>query len=235
MRPAILHLTRADPVLASIIERVGPYRIVYTEPDFETLVRSIVFQQLSGRAARTIFARLKEAAAQQARLTPATLLALPPEALRALGLSTQKARYVRDLAEKVRAGTVDLARISRRPDAEVIEQLGQVTGIGEWTAQMFLLFALRRPDVLATGDLGIRTAVQRAYRLRSLPPPGRVTAIAARWHPHCSAACWYLWRSLEPGAGTAPAAKSRPEDGPPRRAARPAGGPGRRRETAGSR
>ncbi|MFA5028947.1 MAG: DNA-3-methyladenine glycosylase 2 family protein [Candidatus Methylomirabilota bacterium] len=235
MRRAILHLTRADPVLASIIERVGPYRIAYTEPDFETLVRSIVLQQLSGKAARTIFARLKRAVAPRSRMTPEELLALSPETLRALGLSTQKARYVRDLAEKVQAGAVDLARISHRPDAEVIEHLGQVTGIGEWTAQMFLLFALRRPDVLATGDLGIRTAIQRAYRLRTLPPPGRVASVATRWHPHCSAACWYLWRSLESGAGAAPAATSRPADGPPRRAARSAGGSGRRRETAGSR
>jgi DNA-3-methyladenine glycosylase II len=201
MRRAVLHLTQADPVLARIIERVGPYRIAYTEPDFETLVRCIVLQQLSGKAAKTIFARLKGAVTQDSRMRPEELLLLAPEALRALGLSTQKARYVRDLAEKVQSGEVNLPRLSRRPDAEVIAQLGRVKGIGEWTAQMYLLFALRRPDVLATGDLGIRAAVRRAYRLRALPPPARVARIAARWHPHCSAACWYLWRSLEDAPG----------------------------------
>jgi DNA-3-methyladenine glycosylase II len=197
MRRAVLHLRRADPVLAGIIERVGPYRILYAEPDFETLVRSIVLQQLSGKAARTIFARLKAAVAQDGRMRPAEILALAPEALRRLGLSAQKARYVRDLAEKVQGGVVDLARISRLSDAEVIAHLGQVRGIGPWTAHMFLLFGLRRPDVLATGDLGIRAAIKRAYRMRSLPSPQRVAAMAAPWHPYCSAACWYLWRSLE--------------------------------------
>jgi DNA-3-methyladenine glycosylase II len=201
MRRAILYLKRADPVLAGIIERVGPYRIAYAEPDFETLVRSIVLQQLSGKAAKTIFARLKAAVTRDGRMRPEEVLALAPEALRRLGLSTQKARYIRDLAEKVRAGVVDLPRLSRRGDAEVVERLGQVYGVGPWTAQMFLLFGLRRPDVLATGDLGIRAAIKKAYRMRSLPSPKRVAAVAAPWHPYCSVACWYLWRSLEDQPG----------------------------------
>jgi DNA-3-methyladenine glycosylase II len=201
MRRAVLHLKRADPVLAGIIERVGPYRILYAEPDFETLVRSIVLQQLSGKAAKTIFARLKGAVTRASRMRPEEILALSPEALRGPGLSTQKARYVRDLAEKVQAGVVDLVRISRLSDAEVIAHLCQVKGIGEWTAHMFLLFGLRRPDILATGDLGIRTAVKKAYRMRALPPPARLAKVAAKWHPYCSAACWYLWRSLEDQPG----------------------------------
>jgi DNA-3-methyladenine glycosylase II len=201
MRQALRHLAAADPVMAAIIGRVGPYRIQYAEPDFETLVRCIVLQQLSGKAAKTIFARLKGATTQDSRMRPSELLRLSPEALRALGLSIRKAQYVRDLAEKVQGGVVELARLARLSDAEVVEQLCRVKGIGEWTAQMFLLFGLRRPDVLAIGDLGIRSAVQRAYRLRSLPPPARVAKVAAKWHPHCSVACWYLWRSLENAPG----------------------------------
>ncbi len=201
MRRAVLHLKRADPVLAGIIERVGPYRILYAEPDFETLVRSIVLQQLSGKAAKTIFARFKGAVTHDSRMQPGEVLALSPEAIRALGLSTQKTRYVRDLAEKVRTGVVDLERISRLVDAEVIAHLCQVKGIGEWTAHMFLLFGLRRRDILATGDLGIRAAVKKAYRMRALPPPARVAKVAAKWHPYCSVACWYLWRSLEDAPG----------------------------------
>jgi len=201
MRKAIAHLMAADPVLAGIIGRVGPGRIRYTEPDFETLVRCIVLQQLSGRAARTIFARLKGAAAPDGRMRPEELLRLSAERLRGLGLSARKAGYVRDLAEKVQGGVVEPHRLARLTDAEVIARLTLVKGIGEWTAQMFLLFALRRPDVLATGDLGIRAAVQRAYRMRRLPPPARVAKVAARWHPHCSLACWYLWRSLESAPG----------------------------------
>jgi DNA-3-methyladenine glycosylase II len=201
MRRAVLHLKTVDPVLASIIERVGPYRILYAEPDFETLVRSIVLQQLSGKAAKTIFARLKSAVTRDSRMRPGEVLALPPAALRGLGLSTQKARYLHDLAEKIQAGVVDLSRVSRLSDAEAVAHLCQVKGIGEWTAQMFLLFGLRRRDILATGDLGIRAAVKKAYRMRTLPPPARVARVAAKWHPYCSAACWYLWRSLEDAPG----------------------------------
>ncbi len=201
MRRAVLHLKQADPVLAGIIERVGPYRILYAEPDFETLVRSIVLQQLSGKAAKTIFARLKGTVTRDSRMRPGEVLALSPAALRGLGLSTQKARYIHDLAEKVQAGIVDLSRVSRLSDAGVVAHLCQVKGIGEWTAQMFLLFGLRRPDILATGDLGIRAAVKKAYRMRTLPPPARVAQVAVKWHPYCSAACWYLWRSLEDAPG----------------------------------
>ncbi len=201
MRRAILHLKRVDPVLAGIIERVGPYRILYAEPDFETLVRSIVLQQLSGKAAKKIFARLKSAVTQDSRMRPEEVLARSLEALRGLGLSTQKARYLLDLAEKMRSGVVDLDGISRLADAEVIAHLCQVKGVGEWTAHMFLLFALRRNDILAAGDLGIRAAVKKAYRMRTLPSPARVAKVAARWHPYCSVACWYLWRSLEDAPG----------------------------------
>jgi len=198
MRRAILHLQRTDPILRDIIRRVGPYRIQYAEPDFETLARSIVFQQLSGKSARAIFARLKVATRAETRMTPGGVLALAPEALRSVGLSQQKARYLRDLAEKTQAGSVDLGDLAGLPDAEVIERLTVVKGIGVWTAQMYLLFALRRPDVLAVGDLGIRTAVRTAYGLRRLPSPRRVEQLGEPWRPYRSVACWYLWRSLAP-------------------------------------
>ncbi len=198
MRRAITHLKRSDPVLRDIIERVGPYRIQYAEPDFETLARSIVFQQLSGASARAIFARLKAATDGDARMTPASLRSLSEEALRRVGLSQQKSRYLRDLAEKAEAGIVDFARLTSLSDAEVISHLTEAKGVGVWTAQMYLLFALRRPDVLAAGDLGIRSAIRKAYRLRRPPTPKRVEALGEAWRPYRSVACWYLWRSIAP-------------------------------------
>jgi DNA-3-methyladenine glycosylase II len=197
MQRAIRHLKRVDPVLGEIIERVGPCKIQYAEPDFETLVRSIVFQQLSGKAARAIFARFKGALGDGSRMAPREVLSLTSAQMQGLGLSRQKAKYVRDLAERTEAGLIDFPRLAVLSDDEVIQRLTTVKGIGVWTAHMFLIFALRRPDILATGDLGIRSAVRRAYRLRKLPTPARVEKLGARWHPHSSIACWYLWRSAE--------------------------------------
>ena len=201
MRRAILHLKQADPVLRAIIERVGPYRIQYAEPDFETLVRSIVFQQLSGKSARAIFARLKAAAGADSRMTPEGILALSAEDVRKVGLSQQKTTYLRDLAEKTQAGIINFRRLPHFSDEAVIDHLTAAKGVGVWTAQMFLLSALRRPDVLATGDLGIRSAIRRAYRLRVLPTHAKVEKIGKKWHPYCSVACWYLWRSTDNLAG----------------------------------
>ena len=199
MRKAIDHLKRADPVLASIIEQVGPYGITFLEPDFETLVKSIVSQQLSGKAAKTIYGRVIAAAGGS--LTPESLLKLRPARLRALGLSRQKIEYIRDLARHARTGTVDFGRLPACSDDEVIQHLTAVKGVGVWTAHMFLIFALRRPNVLPTGDLGIRAAIRRAYGLSELPKPVEVESIAQGWHPYCSVASWYLWRSLETNAG----------------------------------
>ena len=197
MRAAVAHLRRADPVLAAIIERVGPPRIEYREPLFETLVRSIVFQQLHGKAASTIYGRL-EAAAKT--ITPEAILKLRPARLRAAGLSTQKLSYVRDLARKTREGAVDFAGLPSLDDAGVIEHLTQVKGVGVWTVHMFLIFALRRADVLPVGDYGIRAAMQKAYGLAELPKPAEMERIAAPWRPQASLASWYLWRSLDGGA-----------------------------------
>jgi DNA-3-methyladenine glycosylase II len=195
MRKAIRHLQAADPVLGGIIARVGPYRLKFSDPSFETLVESIVYQQLSGRVAQVIFGRLA-AAVPEGLLTPESVLALRPSKMRKLGLSKQKTAYIRDLARHTRAGTVDFAGLPALPDAEVIERLTKVKGVGVWTAHMFLIFALRRTNVLPTGDLGIRSAIRKAYGLPELPKPAEIEALGQRWHPYCTVAAWYLWRSL---------------------------------------
>lgn len=196
MRKALTHLKKADPVLAAIIQTAGPYKIQYRDPVFETLVRSIVYQQLSGKAALTIFGRFKEAAKADP-LTPASILKMRPQRMRAAGLSQQKLTYIRDLARLSSKGTVDFDGLPGWEDQQIIEHLTQVKGVGVWTVQMFLIFALRRPNVLPTGDLGVRMAMKRAYGLDELPKPQDMERIAASWHPYCSVASWYLWRSLE--------------------------------------
>ncbi len=196
MRKAILHLKTSDPVLGSIIERVGPYKIQYREPVFQTLVRSIVYQQLHGKAALTIFNRLM-AAAKCDPLTPESILKLRPARMRSLGLSGQKMTYIRELARLTRDGEVNFEACLSLEDAGVIEHLTRVKGVGVWTAHMFLIFALRRPDVLPTGDLGIRAAIKKAYGMEKLPTPDEMSRIAEAWRPYSSVACWYLWRSLD--------------------------------------
>ncbi len=182
--------------MREIIERVGPYKIEYREPVFQTLVRSIVYQQLSGKAALTIFNRL-QAAAKDDPITPESILRLRPARMRKLGLSGQKLKYIRELARMTRDGDVDFERCLTIADVEVIEHLTRVKGIGVWTVQMFLMFALRRHDVLPTGDLGIRAAMKKAYALKELPKPDEMERIAAAWRPYCTVASWYLWRSLD--------------------------------------
>jgi DNA-3-methyladenine glycosylase II len=195
MRKAILHLKKADPVLRSLIDRVGAYRIEYRNPGVETLVRSIVYQQLSGKVAKVIFGRLVEAAGGQ--LTPEAILKLTPARMRKAGLSKQKTAYIRDLARKTNRGVLDFALLPGLSDDEVVAMLTQVKGIGVWTAHMFLMFALERPDVLPTGDLGIRMAVRKAYGMDELPNAKQIEERAAGWHPYCTVASWYLWRSLD--------------------------------------
>jgi DNA-3-methyladenine glycosylase II len=203
--PSIHHLKSVDPVLATVIEQVGPCRL---EPrregtHFDALVRSIVYQQLSGKAASTILGRVHGLFGNRSP-TPAELMATPDETLRAAGLSRQKLSYLKDLAAKVEAGVVPLAAdtIDHLADDEIIDRLIQVKGIGRWTVHMFLMFRLGRPDVLPELDLGIQNAIRRAYRLRKQPGPKDVRRIGKNWTPHASVASWYLWRSLE---GAAPA------------------------------
>lgn len=195
MRHAVRHLKQADPVLGAIIERVGPFRMNYDEPAFASLAEAIVYQQLHGKAAATIFKRLTDLTGLPLR--PEGILKLSEAQMRGAGLSKQKLSYLRDLAAKAQSGEVDFARLPELPDDEVIEQLTKIKGIGVWTAHMFLMFALRRPNVLPTGDLGIQMAIRKHYRKRKLPKPGQMERLAKCWEPYRSVACWYLWRSMD--------------------------------------
>ena len=191
-------LMRRDPVLAAIIKRHGACGLGAVRDHFDhlaMLVRAIVFQQLSTKAATTIHNRLIECMPDG--LTAAALLAIPDDRLRAAGISRQKAAYLRDLCERVRTGALPLDALDSMSDDEVIAALTQVKGIGRWTAEMFLIFRLQRPDVFPLGDLGIVNAIQKAYRLRKKPTPDRMRRLAESWRPYRSVASWYLWRSLD--------------------------------------
>jgi DNA-3-methyladenine glycosylase II len=224
MRKAILHLKKSDPVLRSIIERIGVFKMQYGEPTFHSLAEAIVYQQLNGKAAETIFKRFAALAGQP--LTPAGIMKLTAEQLRTVGLSKQKSAYLFDMSERAHRGELDFSRLSEMSDEDVIEHLTQVKGVGVWTAHMFLMFTLRRPDVLPTGDFGIRMAMYKHYlekRARKngngsvripkiaktsaaskmpkqkiiLPTPDQMQKIAKAWAPYRSVACWYLWQSMD--------------------------------------
>ena len=195
MRTAVMHLKKSDPVLRAIIERVGPCRMEFGPPEFSSLAEAIVYQQLNGRAAVTIFKRFAALAGDP--LTPEGILKLTDAQMRGVGLSKQKSAYLKDLAAKTRDGLLDFAGLAAASDEEVIERLTQVKGIGVWTAHMFLMFSLRRPNVLPTGDYGVQVAVKKHYKKRKLPKPKEMAKIAKCWEPYRSIACWYLWRSLD--------------------------------------
>jgi DNA-3-methyladenine glycosylase II len=195
MRKAVNHLKKCDPVLCAIIERVGTCRMEFSPAEFSSLAEAIVYQQLNGKAAVTIFRRFAALAGQP--LTPSGILKLSDEQLRSVGLSKQKSAYLKDLSAKTAAGALDFSRLAELPDEEVIKHLTQVKGIGVWTAHMFLMFSLRRPDVLPTGDYGVQMAIRKHYKKRKLPKPQDMEKIAKAWAPYRSVACWYLWRSLD--------------------------------------
>jgi DNA-3-methyladenine glycosylase II len=195
MRRAINHLKKSDPVLRTIIERVGPCRIEYGPPEFHSLAEAIIYQQLNGKAAVTIFNRFADLAGRP--LTPPGIMKLTDQQMRAAGLSKQKASYLRDMAQRATSGQLDFSKLHERSDEEVIQHLTQVKGVGVWTAQMFLMFTLRRPNVLPTGDFGVQTAVKKHYNKRKMPKPALMEKIAKPWEPYRSIACWYLWRSLD--------------------------------------
>lgn len=195
MRKAVNHLKKSDPVLRAIIERVGPCRMEFGPPEFASLAESIVYQQLNGKAAVTIFNRFAALAGDP--ITPEGILKLSDEQLRSVGLSKQKSSYMKDLAEKTKAGLLDFSKLPELSDDEVIEHLTQVKGIGVWTAHMFLMFTLKREDVLPTGDYGVQAAMKKHYRKRKMPKPKEMEKIARAWSPYRSVACWYLWRSLD--------------------------------------
>ncbi len=196
-RRARRHLLSTDPAMAALIHRVGPCRFqarVHADP-FTTLLRAIVAQQVSAAAARTIFARLCALFPNDSPL-PARLLRLDDDTLRGAGLSRAKVIYVRDLAARVDDGRLDLAALPAQSDEGATAALTAVKGIGTWTAEVFLMFHLQRPDVFPAGDLALMVAIQRAYRLRARPTPARARALAEAWRPHRSVASWYLWQSL---------------------------------------
>jgi DNA-3-methyladenine glycosylase II len=203
-RRALQHLAHADPVIGRLIREVGPCKFgpISDGTHFHHLTRAIVYQQLSWKAAATIHRRFLDLMGSEVP-HPKDVAAMRVPRLRSVGLSRQKASYIKDLARHVHTGELPLERIEELPDAEVIAALTAVKGIGVWSAQMFLMFRLGRPDVLPALDLGIRKGVQRAYGLRSLPAPARVLKIGASWSPWSTIASWYLWRSLD---GPKPAA-----------------------------
>jgi DNA-3-methyladenine glycosylase II len=220
MRKAVLHLKKSDPLMRAIIERVGPCKMEFGDPTFHSLAEAIVYQQLNGKAAATIFNRFTALTGDP--VTPDGILKLSPAELRAVGLSKQKSSYLFDMAERAQRGELDFSKLADMTDDEVIEHLTQVKGVGVWTAHMFLMFTLQRANVLPTGDFGIRMAMHKHYLDRAakrkngaspakgnkgvkkapkikivLPTPEQMQKIAKRWEPYRSIACWYLWRSLD--------------------------------------
>jgi DNA-3-methyladenine glycosylase II len=198
-------LTKSDPTLTALMKQVGPFRMKVNsiQSPFLALAESIVYQQLTGKAAATIFGRVCERVGTGKRFTPEAVLAHPVEGLREAGLSGAKTAALRDLSAKALKGEVPtLARARRMSDSELVEHLTKVRGIGQWTVEMLLMFRLGRPDVLPVDDYGVRKGFMRTYGLSEMPRPKELLAYGERWRPWRSVASWYLWRSLElPVAG----------------------------------
>ncbi len=201
IKEALYHLKK-DPHLKGLIAR-------FPEPEFDrgqkglipfnALIRAIIFQQLSGKAARTILDRFLALYPKSRFPTPQELLNTSETAIRGAGVSAQKYAYLRDLAEKFIDGTVNPKRFSTMTDEQVYEHVVRVKGVGPWTTDMFLMFTLGRPDVLPTGDLGIQKGMQRLFKLREFPKPEKMRALAEAWRPYRTVACWYLWRLADEG------------------------------------
>ncbi len=198
-RRAVRHLRAADPVLAAIIERHGTCRLGVPpgEPILGALTRALVSQQLSVKAAQTIFTRFLGLFPGDGFPAPVAILAVPVDRLRGVGLSRPKAAYLHDLCGRVLGGELPLDRLEAMSDDEVLATLTAVKGIGRWTAEMILIFQLRRPDILPVDDVGILRGIERAYRLRSRPSPARVLRLGEKWRPYRSVASWYIWKSLD--------------------------------------
>ncbi len=207
LRAALRHLRRVDPVLAEIIGQVGRYRMVRRPERFQALVRAIIFQQLAGRAAQAIYDRFAGLFPGARFPSPRQVLAAEETALRGAGLSRQKLLYIRDLARHVADDQLNFHRFARMDDEQIIADLTRVMGIGRWTAEMFLMFNLGRPDVLPVDDLGDRNAVFKHYRMKLPPTPKQLREFGERWRPYRSVAVWYLWQSTRlvlPGGDSAP-------------------------------
>ena len=197
---ALQHLRRADKVLARIIKQVGPCPIAPRRgvTPYQALVKSVTFQQLNGNAAETIFRRMLALFPGKRFPTPEDIAAAPDEKLRSAGLSRAKAAAIKDIAAKTLAGVVPSRRIiARMADAEIIERLTTIRGVGPWTVEMLLMFTLGRPDVLPATDYGVRCGFARVYDLKALPAPREILLHGERWRPHRSVAAWYFWRALE--------------------------------------
>jgi DNA-3-methyladenine glycosylase II len=195
---ALRHLRRADPVLGAVIDRVGPCPLKPHDEGthFSYVVRCIVYQQLSGKAAATIYGRVLDLWGGEPA-TPARLAKATEATLRGVGLSTRKAEYVKELAARVQKRELAIERLHEMADDEVIDTLVSVRGIGRWTAQMVLMFRLGRPDVFPELDLGVQKGVQQLLGMRKLPTPQKMMKIGERWAPYRTIAAWYLWRLLE--------------------------------------
>lgn len=189
---------KRDPHFAPLIKKHGPPALIQRGQKarlkvFDALLRSIIYQQLSGKAAGTILNRFKQLFADRFP-TPEQLLRTPDEQLRAAGLSGAKVLYVKDVAEKFCSGAIKHRSLARMESEVIIEHLLQIKGVGVWTVHMLLIFTLGRPDILPTGDLGVRRGMQRVYKLKNLPTPTEMERLATPWREHASVASWYLWR-----------------------------------------
>jgi DNA-3-methyladenine glycosylase II len=192
---AVAHLKDADSTLASVIKKHGTIEFSPEGEMFESLVESIIGQQLAGSAASAIISRLR--ALYGGKLEPRSLYSTRASSLRRVGVSPQKIRYLKDLTSRVVKGKLNLELLRTRPDMELLEELDKVLGIGPWTIHMVLIFTLGRPDVLPVDDLGIRKSIQNLYSLRKLPDRDRIEKLALPWHPYCSVASLYLWKSQD--------------------------------------
>lgn len=196
IRQAQRHLRSHDPVMKAVLKQVGPFTLKLERNRLQALIRSIVSQQISTAAARTILARL-QAATGGAPFSTAAIVELDVDSLRELGISRQKAGYLLDLCQRVESGALNLSQLHRLDDEAVIETLTEVKGIGRWTAQMFLIFSLGRLDIVAPDDHGLKTAQMKLYGLETLPDKSTFLQIAEPWRPFASVASWYCWRSLD--------------------------------------
>jgi DNA-3-methyladenine glycosylase II len=197
---AITFLQNADPILASVIAKVGAHQLEsdpVTGDLLSGLVRSILFQQLSGKAAATIHQRFLQLYSDRDHPSAEDILNSSDDELRSVGISRPKIGYLKDLAQKVKDGLPNLAELEGMDDETIIQTLTQIKGVGRWTVQMLLIFRMHRDNIMPTEDLGIRTAIKNLYGLDELPKKKQIEAIAKKWEPYCSIASWYLWRSLE--------------------------------------
>ena len=199
LEKAMRELSQADPTMADLIRRVGPceLRMTRRSPYFPALVEAIIYQQLTGKAAATILARFRSLYPSGRFPSAEEIGRTPVQELRAAGLSSQKISYLKDLARCLLDGSLPMRRVSAMDDEDVMRHLTQVKGIGRWTAEMFLIFTLGRPDVFPATDLGIRKAVRKAYGFKTLPSPRTLERMGRRWEPYRSVAAWYLWASVD--------------------------------------